>query len=129
MVYFFFHCCIFFPAPWEWVSEWNVNFSCEKKKYTKLLEKKIHLQISKIFENCLIYRFSPFFADIFFSSEWLSNFSWEKKIQLVFFLWKKKIKILPNRVSEWGTNFSGEKKYNTFGKSFLFCYHDGTIQF
>ena len=111
MVYFFFHCCIFFRLPEnEWVSEmWTFP---GKKKYKKLSEKKNTPPKLENLRKLSNLPFLDLFLQIilFFSSEWLSNFSWKKKYNLYFFGGKKKYKILPNRVSEWGTNFSGKKK-------------------
>ena len=101
MVYFFFHCCIFFPAPWEWVSEWNVNFSWEKK-IQKIVGKKNTPPKLENLRKLSNLPFLELFLQIilFFSSEWLSNFSWKKKIQLVFFWWKKKSQNSPKSI-EW----------------------------
>ena len=57
-------------------------------------------------------------------SEWILNFSWEKKNKMAKiekfgpekkkFSGKKKYNFARNRVSEWGINFSREKIYGTF---------------
>ena len=78
----------------------------------------------------LFFFFSPFWIWV---SEWILNFSWEKKkhnmwlkfvgkTPCIFFFhqkWKKKQKSWKS--SEWvAVNYSGEKKkYDTFGKSFV----------
>ena len=116
---FFFQCCIFFSRLLN-LSEWVDLKLFLGKKYilvyflntTQKLEK-----IRKVPKNSVKYLFLDLFlVDIwFFSSEWLANFSWEKKSSYFFSKMWKKNKILPNRVSEWRVNYSREKiKYGTF---------------
>ena len=62
-------------------------------------------------------------------SEWILNFSWEKKNQMAKVgkfgpgkknsFRKKKYNFARNRVSEWGLNFFGKKEYGTFGTSVI----------
>ena len=116
-VYFFFPLLyFFFSAPWEWVSEWNVNFSWEKKNTKKCWKKKIHDQNSIMFENCLIYLFLTFFCRYYFFFEWVAfKLFLGKKNTTLFFLAEKKIQN-SLKSSEWvGYKlFRGKKKYDTF---------------
>ena len=131
--------------------------------WEKMENKKYTSKIQKVPKNSIKYLFLTFFCRYrIFSSEWLANFSWEKKYTkflrekwkikntppkfensrktaestflsffcryLIFFelvacklflgkmfvffskKWRKKYKILSNRVSEWGVNYYREKK-------------------
>ena len=104
-LYFFFRGCIFFFRPLK-TSEWvGSKLFLGKKKYTFLLGKKNTPQKCK---NTFLPRGAAAQP-----SEWLSNYSWEKKIHLYFFSSRnaeKKIHDFP-KTSEWvALNFSREKK-------------------
>ena len=102
-VFFFFSLLFFFSRPQK-SSEWvDCKLFLGKKKYIKMLEKKIQPKCEKIAKNTCFW---PFFVDIRFSGRvsGCKLFLGKKKKQLVFFFLhkvKKKNKNRENRVSEW----------------------------
>ena len=109
--FFFFRLCFFFRPLRS--SEWVGYKLFLGKKNTHFCWKK------KTLQKCKSTCFSG--GAVFLPSEWLSNFSWEKKIQLYFFSknGKKKTKISEN---EWVSGvklFPEKKKYDTFGETML----------
>ena len=121
-VYFFFRGCIFFFRPFR-TSEWvGSKLFLRKKKYTFLLGKKNTPQKCK---NTFLQRGAAAQP-----SEWLSNYSWEKKIHLYFFSSrnaKKKIHDCP-KTSEWvALNFSWEKKNTVPLSPYIFKYKISSI--
>ena len=78
----FFSGAAFFSALWNRVSEWRVDFCCDKKKrfFPRFLAKKTTKK-QKIDKKCHFLRVFTFFWRSTFAqlSEWLANFSWKKK--------------------------------------------------
>ena len=113
--FFFSGAVFFFPALWNRVSEWRVNFSWKKKTefWSRFLGKKTTKKTE-------IRQKVPFFTvfDLFLevdrlSAEWVAcKLFLEKKNSLIFFFQntEKKNKKCPKWVSEYPQIFSAEKK-------------------
>ena len=102
---FFFPGYVFFSGLQNWMNEWHVNFSVEKKKHknhTKMREKKNTTNFVK--KNGF-----PQNPD-----EWPMNFSRNRKKSACIFFFplrgKKKKQHFGIWMNEWPVNFSGEKK-------------------
>ena len=115
--FFFFRRCFFFPALWNRVSEWRVNFSWEKKKKNNFWQEKKKKQRKKwnSTKGAVFYRFWPFLEfSVSQLSEWHANFSWEKKKTACFFFFpkhgKKKTKIAQSEWVSTPQSFPGKKK-------------------
>ena len=112
----FFYCCIFFPAPWEWVSEWYVNFSWGKKIQKNVGKKNTRPKFENLQKMPNLTFFNFFFRRYYFFFEWVAFKLFLKKKNFIFFSGKKQQNSLKS--SEWvGYKLFREKKYDTFGNS------------
>ena len=115
--FFFFRRCFFFPALWNRVSEWRVNFSWEKKKKKTLTgKKKKTTKKMKFDKRCRFLPFLTFFWS-FPSLNWVSGmqtFPGKKKKKACFFFFpkhgKKKTKIAQSEWVSTPQSFPGKKK-------------------